>query len=74
LIAIILAGGYARRLQSFSNNTSKRPLKVHSRPIVGHIFGRLAEIEDMRRTIVGTTSSISCLNNRNVNATGRPNA
>jgi len=54
LIAIILAGGYATRLQALSKDVPKPLLKVAGKPIVGHIFDKLAEIEDVRHVIIST--------------------
>jgi len=54
LIAIILAGGYAVRLQTLSKNVPKPLLKVAGKPIVGYIFDRLAEVEDVRHVIIST--------------------
>jgi len=54
LIAIVLAGGYATRLQALCNDVPKPLLKVAGKPIVGHIFDKLAEVEDVRHVIIST--------------------
>lgn len=54
MIAIILAGGYATRLQALSKNVPKPLLKVASKPIVEYIFDKLAEIEDIQYVIIST--------------------
>jgi len=54
LIAIILAGGYGKRLQPLSGDVPKPLLEIAGKPIVGHIFDKLAEVEDVRRVIIST--------------------
>jgi len=53
-MAIILAGGYATRLEAVSKNLPKPLLKVGGKPIVDYIFDKLAEIEDIQRVIIST--------------------
>lgn len=49
-----MAGGYATRLRALSKNVPKPLLKVAGKPMVGHIFDRLAEVEDVRNVIIST--------------------
>ncbi len=50
----MLAGGYATRLQTLSKNTPKPLLKVDGKPIIGYVFDKLAEVEDIRHVIIST--------------------
>jgi len=54
LIAIILAGGYGKRLQPFSGDVPKPLLEIAGKPIIGHIFDRLSELKDVRHVIIST--------------------
>jgi len=54
LIAIILAGGYGKRLQPLSGGVPKPLLEIAGKPIVSHIFDKLAELKDVRRVIIST--------------------
>ena len=54
MIAIILAGGYATRLQAVSKNLPKPLLKVAGKVIVEHILDKIAEIEDIEHVIIST--------------------
>ena len=54
MIAIILAGGYATRLQQLSKNLPKPLLKVAGKAIVEHILDKIAEIEDIEHVIIST--------------------
>jgi glucose-1-phosphate thymidylyltransferase len=54
LIAIILAGGYGKRLQALSKNLAKPLLKVAGKPIISHVFDKLAEVEEVRHVIIST--------------------
>jgi len=54
LIAIILAGGYGTRLQTLSRNLPKPLLKVAGKPMIGYVFDKLAEVEDIGHVIIST--------------------
>jgi len=54
LIAIILAGGYGKRLQPLSGDLPKPLLEIAGKPIVGHIFDKLNDLKDVRRVIIST--------------------
>jgi len=54
LIAIILAGGYGTRLNALSKNLPKPLLKAAEKPMIEHIFDRLAEIEEIKYVIIST--------------------
>jgi len=54
MIAIILAGGYGTRLKALSKNLPKPLLKVAEKPMLEHIFDRLAEIEEIKYVIIST--------------------
>lgn len=54
MIAIVLAGGYATRLGGFVEDLPKPLLRVAGKPIIGHVFDRLAEIDDIERIIIST--------------------
>jgi len=53
MIAIVLAGGYAKRLADIAENTPKPLLKVAGRPIIAYVFDRLAEL-DIEYSIIST--------------------
>lgn len=53
VIAIILAGGYARRLRSITHSP-KPLLQVAGKPVLNHIFDKLTELEGVQRTIIST--------------------
>jgi len=57
LIAIILAGGYGTRLRTLSRNVPKPLLKVAGKPIIDHIFDKLAEVEDIEQVVISTNLS-----------------
>ncbi|MCJ7506994.1 nucleotidyltransferase family protein [Candidatus Bathyarchaeota archaeon] len=54
MIAIVLAGGYGTRLQALSRNLPKPLLKVAGKPMIGHVFDKLAEVEDIGHVIIST--------------------
>ncbi len=54
MIVIVLAGGYAKRLQSITKDIPKPLLKVAGKPIISYIFDRLNRIEDIQRIIIST--------------------
>lgn len=54
MIAIVLAGGYAKRLQSITKDIPKPLLKVAGKPIISYIFDRINRIEDIQRIIIST--------------------
>ena len=54
MMAIILAGGYARRLQSLSKDVPKPLLNVAGKPIISYIFDRLNRIDEIQKIIIST--------------------
>ena len=44
--AVILAGGYAKRLQPLTNNAAKPLLPVKGKPIIDHIMEKIEELKD----------------------------
>jgi len=54
VISVILAGGYARRLQPLAKDTPKPLLEVAGKPILSYLLDRLAELEGVQRTIIST--------------------
>jgi glucose-1-phosphate thymidylyltransferase len=54
LIAIVLAGGYGTRLQVLSKNLPKPLLKVAGKPVIGYVFDKLAEVEDIGHVVIST--------------------
>jgi len=54
LIAIVLAGGYARRLQEIAGETPKPLLKIAGKPMVDYVFDKVAEIEDVQSVVIST--------------------
>jgi glucose-1-phosphate thymidylyltransferase len=54
MIAIILAGGYAKRLQPLAKNIPKALLKVAGKPVLAYIFEKLNELEEVQTKIIST--------------------
>lgn len=54
MIAIILAGGYAKRLQPICIDTAKPLLRVVDKPIIGYLFDKVKEIDDIRSVVIST--------------------
>ncbi|MHC1564349.1 MAG: nucleotidyltransferase family protein [Candidatus Hecatellaceae archaeon] len=52
--AVVLAGGYAKRLQHFSKNISKPLLPIKGRTIIDHIVEKLISLNEIREIIVLT--------------------
>ena len=54
MIAIILAGGYAKRLWPLTRNKPKSLLQVAGKPIIEYILDKLNPISDVKYTIIST--------------------
>ena len=54
MIAIILAGGYAVRLQPITKNTAKPLLPIAGKPVIDHIMEKLQDLKEVRRVIIAT--------------------
>jgi len=54
MMAVILAGGYARRLKHIARDIPKPLLNVANRPIIAYIFDKLTEIKAIQRTVIST--------------------
>ncbi|MFQ6095050.1 MAG: sugar phosphate nucleotidyltransferase, partial [Candidatus Bathyarchaeia archaeon] len=52
--AIILAGGYAKRLRPLTTNRPKPLLPIDGRPILQHILQKLKELDEVDHTILST--------------------
>ena len=52
MIAIILAGGYAKRLWPLTKEMPKPLLPLGGRPIIDYIMDKIREIDEIRRVIV----------------------
>lgn len=52
--AIILAGGFAKRLQPLSVRTPKPLLKVGGRAIIDYVVDRVMDVEDIRKILIST--------------------
>ena len=52
--AIILAGGFAKRLQPLSTSTPKPLLKVGGRAIIDYVVEKILDVEDLGRILVST--------------------
>jgi glucose-1-phosphate thymidylyltransferase len=52
--AIILAGGYGKRLWPIALNTAKPLLPVCGRPVIEYIMEKLDEVECLRRILIST--------------------
>jgi glucose-1-phosphate thymidylyltransferase len=50
--AIILAGGFAKRLQPLSSHTPKPLLKVGGRSIIDYVIDRVTDVEDIGRILI----------------------
>jgi glucose-1-phosphate thymidylyltransferase len=56
MIAIILAGGYARRLWPLTKNKPKPLLPVAGKPLINYIMEKLLPLENIDKTIILTNS------------------
>lgn len=54
--AIVLAGGFAKRLWPLTKDTPKPLLPVAGKPMIDHIMEKLMAIEDLDRIIISTNS------------------
>lgn len=54
MIAIILAGGYAKRLRPLTENKAKPLLPIAGKPIIEHIIDKLIELKEVRKIIIST--------------------
>jgi glucose-1-phosphate thymidylyltransferase len=52
--AIILAGGFAKRLQPLSSSTPKPLLKVGRRAIIDYVVDRVMDVEDISKILIST--------------------
>jgi glucose-1-phosphate thymidylyltransferase len=50
--AIILAGGFAKRLQPLSTHTAKPLFKVRGRAIIDYVMDRILDVEDIDRVLI----------------------
>ncbi|NOX71585.1 MAG: nucleotidyltransferase family protein, partial [Candidatus Micrarchaeota archaeon] len=55
--AIILAGGFAKRLWPLTKNYPKPLLKVGNKAIIDHIIEKVLEVEDIERIYITTNSA-----------------
>jgi glucose-1-phosphate thymidylyltransferase len=52
--AIVLAGGFAKRLQPLSSHTPKPLLKVGGRAIIDYVVDKIIDVEDLGRILIST--------------------
>lgn len=52
--AIVLAGGFAKRLQPLSSRTPKPLLKVGGRAIIDYVVDKIIDVEDLGRILIST--------------------
>jgi glucose-1-phosphate thymidylyltransferase len=52
--AILLAGGFAKRLQPLSSSTPKPLLKVGGRAIIDYVVDKVMDIEDLDKILIST--------------------
>ncbi|MEM3538308.1 MAG: nucleotidyltransferase family protein, partial [Nitrososphaerales archaeon] len=54
MIAIILAGGYAKRLQPLTKDKPKPLLPIAEKPIIEHIIEKLSMLHEIKHIIIST--------------------
>jgi glucose-1-phosphate thymidylyltransferase len=52
--AIVLAGGFAKRMQPLSSRTPKPLLEVGGRAIIDYVVDKIIDVEDLRRILIST--------------------
>src|SRR3989344_5373721 len=55
--AIILAGGYAKRLLPLTKDTPKPLLEVGGKPILQHILEKVQALDDIEHIIISTNAT-----------------
>ncbi len=57
--AIVLAGGFAKRMWPLTKDTPKHLLKVNGKPMLGYVIQSMEELENLERVIISTNAKFA---------------